>query len=198
MKVRMIGLAAGLALGGSVVASAQGADTLRRGGGRAERMAARADARAAKLGRAGQPAVNPKQQALAKQVRQAFQGVVKRQLSLNDDQVKKLNEVDDRFQLQRNEVSRDERQARLALKGALEDTTANPDQAKVDEYMSRLVKAQHRRAEILESEQKDLSGFLTPVQRAKYFALRDQLNRRIAQLRQQDSTGAGRGARPPE
>ena len=194
MNVRMIALAAGLALGSGVVASAQ--DTaLRRGGGRAERKAARADARA---GRAGQPAANPKQQALAKQVRQAFRGVVRKQLALNDEQVKKLNEVDDRFQLQRNEVNRDERQALLALKGALEDTSGNPDQAKVDEYMSRLVKAQHRRADILESEQKDLSGFLTPVQRAKYFALRDQLNRRIAQLRQQDSTAAGRAGRPPQ
>lgn len=147
-----------------------------------------------------------RQQALARQIRQTFNGVVKRQLGLNDEQMRRLQQTDNRFQKERNEVGKDERTARLALKAALEDTTAAPDQAKVDDYLSRLVKAQRRRADILEAEQKELSSFLTPVQRAKYFALRDQLVRRIGQLRQ-DNPGAGRadapsgrrgGARPPE
>lgn len=140
-----------------------------------------------------------RQQALARDVRQAFAGVIKRQLGLNADQARRLREVDDRYQKQRNELGRDERDARAALRRMLEDTTATPDQAKVDESLSRLVKAQRRRADILEAEQKDLSAFLTPVQRAKFFALRDQLNRRIAQLRPNGTPPAGRrGGRPPQ
>jgi Spy/CpxP family protein refolding chaperone len=156
------------------------------GGGRGGRGAAR--------GAAAGGAVNPRQQALAKQVRQAFSGVVRKQLNLNDDQMKRLDATDQRFQKERNAVGRDERDARVALKAALEDTTGTPDQAKVDDYMSRLVKAQHRRADILEGEQKELSGFLTPVQRAKYFALRDQLTRRVSQMRQDGR----RGGPPPQ
>jgi hypothetical protein len=160
--------------------------------------------RAGRLGR-GSPArvdqranrpLTPRQQLLQQRVRQAFDGVVRRQLSLNDEQVKRLSEVDRQYQVQRNQVNRDEREARLALREALEDSSRTPDQAKVDGYMSRLVKAQHRRAEILEAEQKDLSTFLTPVQRAKYFALRDQLTRRIQEI-VQDSIGRG-GARRPK
>jgi Spy/CpxP family protein refolding chaperone len=160
--------------------------------------------RAGRLGR-GNPArveqranrpLTPRQQLLQQRVRQAFDGVVRRQLSLNDEQVKRLSEVDRQYQVQRNQVNRDEREARLALREALEDSSRTPDQAKVDGYMSRLVKAQHRRAEILEAEQKDLSTFLTPVQRAKYFALRDQLTRRIQEI-VQDSIGRG-GARRPK
>lgn len=165
-------------------------------GARAGQLLPNARARAGRDTPPPATAANANQQALARQVRQAFAGVVRRQLSLNDDQARRLQQVDDYYQKQRGEVNKDEREARLALKTALEDSTATPDQAKVDEYMGRLVKAQRRRAELLEAEQKDLSGFLNPVQRAKYVALRDQLNRRIAQLRQQ-GTAAAPAAAPP-
>jgi hypothetical protein len=64
----------------------------------------------------------------------------------------------------------------------------------VDGYLARLVQAQRKRADLLEAEQKELAGFLNPVQRAKYLALREQLQKRVAQLRQGD--GRGRGAAP--
>jgi hypothetical protein len=89
---------------------------------------------------------------------------------------------------------RDERQARLGLKGAMDDST-KIDQTKVDGYLSQLVKAQRTRADLLESEQKELTGFLTPLQRAKYFAMKERLNRRMQELAQQNA--AGRGAVEP-
>jgi hypothetical protein len=142
-------------------------------------------------------APTPQQQVLAREIRRTFSTVVRRQLGLSDEQAKKLNDVDTRYQRQRTEVGRDERAARLALRTALEDSTAKPDDAKIDEYLGRLVKAQHRRADLLEAEQKDLSGFLSPVQRAKYLGLREQLTRRISQLRQDAPVAGRRGARPP-
>jgi hypothetical protein len=178
-------LAAGLLLAASGLAAAQRPDSLARRG--------RAGARAT------QPAVpNPRQQALARDIRRAFSGVVRRQLGLNDEQARKLNDVDGRYQKQRNEVGRDEREARLALKAALEDSTAKPDDGKIEEYLGRLVKAQHRRADLLEAEQKDMAAFLSPVQRAKYLALREQLTRRIAQMRQDGGPAGRRGAPPPK
>jgi Spy/CpxP family protein refolding chaperone len=137
----------------------------------------------------------PKQQALQRQVRQAFAGVLKRQLNLNDEQLKKLQDVDAKYQRQRTEVVRDERAARLDLRSALTDTSATPDQTKVDGYLTRLTAAQRKRADLLEAEQKELAGFLTPVQRAKFLALREQLQKRVA-ARRQDG-GRGRAGAPP-
>ena len=142
----------------------------------------------------------PKQQPLQRQVRQAFAGVLRRQLNLNDEQLKKLQDIDVKYQRQRTDVVRDERAARADLRTALGDSSATPDQGKVDGYLTRLIQAQRKRADLLEAEQKELSGFLNPVQRAKYLALREQLQKRIAALRADDGRGraGGAGGPPPE
>jgi Spy/CpxP family protein refolding chaperone len=123
------------------------------------------------------------QQALTRQIRQRFDAVVRKQLNLSDDQARQLTAAEARFQPQRNQLQRDERQARLALREALQDSSGTPDQAKISRYMDQLVQAQHRRADLLEAEQKELGGFLTPLQRARYQGLHDQLNKRIQELR---------------
>jgi hypothetical protein len=146
----------------------------------AERASVQAE-RAAARGTAGR---GGNQQALAIQVRQAFAGVVRRKLNLNDDQARQLQATQQRFQQQRNDVQRSEKAARLGLKAAMEDSTVAPDQTKIGQYMDQLVQAQHRRADILEAEQRELSGYLTPLQRAQYQALHEQLNKRIQQMQQ--------------
>jgi hypothetical protein len=164
---RTMSLAAGALLMVGSVLPAQGG-----GARKAERQAARA-------GRAGQ---GGNEQALALQVRQAFAGVVRRRLNLNDDQARQLQTTQQRFQQQRNQLQRDERQARLGLKAAMADSTGTADQGKIAQYMDQLVQGQHRRANILEAEQKELAGYLTPLQRAQYQALHEQLNKRIQQM----------------
>jgi Spy/CpxP family protein refolding chaperone len=104
-------------------------------------------------------------------------------LNLNDDQARQLQASDRKFTQQRNQVLQSERQARLGLKAEM-DSNGTRDQAKIDGYMQQLVAAQHRRADILEAEQKEMSGYLTPLQRAQYQALHEQLNKRVVQLRQ--------------
>jgi Spy/CpxP family protein refolding chaperone len=143
-----------------------------------------------------QPPPAREKQALARQVRQAFAGVVRRQLNLSDEQSRKLQDIDTKYQRQRTEIVRDERAAREDLRLALSDSTATPDQGKVDGYINRLIQAQRKRADLLDAEQKELAGFLNPVQRGKYLALREQLQKRVGQLRQDGR--AGRGAPPPE
>ncbi len=138
-----------------------------------------------------------RQRQLAGQVRKAFSDVVRRQLALNDEQAKRLTQVDNRFQKERNAINQDERAARQGLRAVLEDTVGTPDQGKVDGYLTQLVRAQRRRADVLEAEQKELAAFLTPVQRAKYFALRDQLTRRINQLGQERGRAGRQGGGPP-
>lgn len=138
---------------------------------------------------------NPRRQALQKQVREAFAKVVRKQLNLNDEQMRSLQRVDAKFELERRSLMREERQARVGLVAAMADS-ASPDQARIGQQLDVLVQAQRKRADLLEAEQKELSGFLTPLQRAKYFAVKERLNRRLQQLVQGDST-ARRGGPPP-
>ena len=82
------------------------------------RAAARKEARQAN--KAGAPAErSARQQRLAGQVREAFARVVKQRLDLSDDQARRLKDLDDRYEVQRAEVARDEREARQALRDAL-------------------------------------------------------------------------------
>jgi len=185
MRHRLSSLTLGFLIVAGSVGSAHVVEAQRAGNPRAARREARVEAKA--------DARAERQQALAGQVRQRFAQVVKQRLNLNSDQAKRLKDVDDRYDQQRNDVAREEREARQALRAALAAPSGSPDQAKADENMARLMRAQRRRSEILESEQKDLGAFLTPVQRAQYFALRDNLARRIQQMRQN-----GRGLAKPD
>ena len=123
-----------------------------------------------------------------------FSRVVQRQLNLSDENTRRLERTDRQFELQRAQLNRDEREARLGLQAALADTT-NVDQAKIAQYMDQLTRGPRRRADILEAEQKELATFLTPLQRAKLQGLREQLQQRIKQLRQQDG-GGRKGLQP--
>lgn len=138
-------------------------------------------------------APGPKAQALQKAVHQRFASVVRARLNLTDEQAQRLDATDQRFQRQRNQIGQQERSSRAALAAALADSTGTPDQTKISQYMDQLVQAQHRRADLLEQEQKELGTFLTPVQRAKFLGLREQLNATVKQLRQENR----RAANPP-
>jgi hypothetical protein len=132
---------------------------------------------------------------LQRQVRQAWAGAVRRQLNLNDQQMRTLNQVNTKYDRQRGEIQRDERQARLDLKSAMEDTTGADQNARIEQQMNALVQAQRRRADLFEAEQKELSGFLTPLQRARFTVLQENLARRLQQV-QQSTTPPG--PPPPE
>jgi len=160
---------------------------------RGDSLSMRPGARGGRGAMRGQPPAE--RQMLQRQVRQAFAKAVRRQLSLTDDQMQKLQSVDFKYERQRIALLRDERQARLGLKLAMDDS-ATVDQAKVDGFLSQLVKAQRTRADLLEGEQKELAGFLSPLQRAKYFSMKERLNHRMQELAQPPNGGRG-GPEPP-
>ncbi|HEY2163650.1 MAG TPA: hypothetical protein VGH04_06665 [Gemmatimonadaceae bacterium] len=132
---------------------------------------------------------------LQRQVRQAWVGRVRRQLNLNPEQMRTLSQVNTKYDRQRGGIQRDEHQARLALKSAMEDTTAADQNARVEQQMNVLVQAQRRRADLFEAEQKELAGFLTPLQRARFTVMQENLARQLQQVQQ---TTAPAGPPPPE
>jgi len=172
--------------GSASVVSAQGGES-----------ASATEARPPRGARQGvRPQVQSDRQALQRRVRQAFAGVVRRQLNLDPSQMRTLQRVDQKYEHQRRAILRDEREARVNLKVAMQDSSAHPDQDKISQYLDQIVHAQRRRADLLEAEQKEFGTFLSPMQRAQYFALKERVNRRLLELQRADTTG-GRGAPPP-
>ena len=139
---------------------------------------------------AGQQA-RPDRAALEQQVRQRIATVTKQQLGLTDAQMTKLEESNRKYDEKRRIVVDQERDIRMSLR----DEMLRPDSARqgqVAALLDRVIKTQRQRVDIQEQEQKELSGFLTPMQRAKYFALEQQVRQRVNQMRQAQQMGGGR------
>ena len=113
--------------------------------------------------------------------RRAFE-VVQRTLGATDNQMRQLAEVNRKYQGERRELNRKDREARQAIRAeVLRDSAA--DQDLVARKLDELVDVQRQRIEIFTREQRDLSRFLTPVQRAQYATLQEGLRRKV-ELRQ--------------
>lgn len=121
---------------------------------------------------------------LERRFQQMLYQVTRERVGLTDEQMKRLVPVNQRFTMQRRAIQRQERQTRVALRDAIRDSS-QVDQAKITEYLDRLLDLQRQRVELLAQEQKDLAEFMTPLQRAKYTAIQEQVRQRIDQMRRQ-------------
>jgi hypothetical protein len=172
-------------LGGTLSAQGDSARrALRAQGQLPVRPGARAGGRAA-LGGAAAPGELP----LRQQVQQAFRNRVRQVLNLDQPQMRRLNQTEQRFNRERAALTQSEKQTRLSLAATMDDT-AHLDPAKIDQYINQLVQAQRKRADLLEAEQKELSTFLTPLQRLQYLSLKERLNQRLQEINK-------RGEPPP-
>lgn len=149
--------------------------------------AAQPPARGGGAGRRGGPPPAGDPQRSQRAVRQALERVVRNQVRPTETQLRQLQALDQRLEPQRVQLNRDEQSARVALRQLMLDTV-NVDQARIGEALDRLVRFPARRAALMESEQKELATILTPLQRAKYQAIQEQVRRQIER---------GRGGRPP-
>lgn len=131
---------------------------------------------------------------LESRVRARMAQVMRTQLGLNDEQVRRLQATNRRFEGQRRELFEQERRVRIELRAAIEigDTTQN---ARVGPLLDRTIQLQRERLDLLDAEQKELSTFLTSVQRARLYGFEEQMRRRVQEMRE----GSGRpdGANAP-
>jgi Spy/CpxP family protein refolding chaperone len=148
-----------------------------------------------------QPGGAPPGGALERQFRERFAEVVRRRLNLDDSQMQQLGQVNNRFERDRMMLLREERRARQALRAeVLAGDSAN--QTKVAGLLDELLTIQRRRLDLTEREQRELSTFMSPTQRAKYFGIQDELRQRLETVRQQRQqrqrrAGEGGGQRRP-
>ena len=75
-----------------------------------------------------------------------------------------------------------ERETRQSLRAEiLAGDGAN--QAKVGQLLDQSIQLQRQRLDLLQSEQRELGKFLSPVQRAKYFGIQNELRKRAQDMR---------------
>ncbi|MEO7963708.1 MAG: Spy/CpxP family protein refolding chaperone [Gemmatimonadaceae bacterium] len=126
----------------------------------------------------------PGRAALEQRFRERFGEVVKSRLSLSDGQMKQLTDVNRRFETRRRDLFQQERSVRREMRDVL--TAGTEDQAtqdRVARLLEQALKVQRQRLDLLEEEDRALVTFLTPVQRAKYFGMQEQMRRRIDDMR---------------
>jgi periplasmic protein CpxP/Spy len=144
---------------------------------------------------------DPRRAELEKRFQQRVETMVRQRLQLTDDQAAKLRDVASRTEESRRTLRRDETMARMAMR---EELLAgdNANEARVAELLDQMPRLERRRLELLEQEQRELSRFLSPLQRARYFALQDELRRSMQEMQRRrmgiaDSTrGNGPGSGP--
>lgn len=138
------------------------------------------------------------------EVRRVFAQVVRNRVGLNDEQMQKLGPMSERHAVARRRLQADERATRAQLQ--VELLKQAPSDTAVARLLDRFTEIQRQRVSLMESEQKDLAMVMSPVQRARFNALQEQLRRQVEQ-RRGGAPGGGpgpggdrpprRGARPP-
>lgn len=132
---------------------------------------------------------------LQQQIEQRFGAVVQRQLGLSNDQANQLRATEEKFRPRRRAVMREQLLLRLGLQDQMRPGVA----ANADSVRRLMDGMQANRAALLRLEQEqdqEMSGYLTPVQRARYQMLRERLLQRLQEVRR-ERAGAGRPGLQP-
>ena len=140
---------------------------------------------------------------LEQRFRQNLANLLRTQLGLTDEGMRQLSEVNQRFDVQRRDMNRREMMARRALRAeVLKQDSA--DAGRIEQLLAEHFKIERERIDLTEAEQRELAKFLTPVQRARYLGVQEQMRRQMDQLRARGREGLGeppqggpRGRRPP-
>lgn len=138
----------------------------------------------------------PKRAQLEKRFRERGEQVVRDKLKLSDEQMTKLRDVNQKFATRRRDLVKQETDARMALRSEV-GRGKSADQAKVAQLMQRANQLQRQRFDLAQQEQKELGGFLTPVQQAQYQGLQSQLRKKIQAMREQQGGEGGEGPPAP-
>lgn len=126
--------------------------------------------------------------------------ILKEQLRLSDAQVRQMQETNRKFGPRRAQIGREERMVRDQMRREMgnRDSEGGPELSRL---IDRLLEVQRARLTLLGEEQQELATYLTPMQRARYLAFEEELQRRTDEMRRgQDGNrgGPGRGPPPPK
>lgn len=116
-----------------------------------------------------------------RQLQARIDQVVRTRLGLSPDQFGRIRDVASRIETERRALRREEMTARFALR---QELLAGPkaDEARVAELLDQIPLFERRRITLMELEQRELAKFLSPVQRARYIGLQEELRRSMQDL----------------
>jgi Spy/CpxP family protein refolding chaperone len=139
----------------------------------------------------------PQRARLEGEIRRTFARAVRERVGLSDEQMRRLAPLTQNHEQQRRRLQQEERTARVALQTQLRSDA--PDTAAVSRLLDTLLDVQRRRMQMIEAEHRDLATVMSPVQRARYLGLQEQVRRRMEQMRQGPPPGApgGEGGNRP-
>jgi Zn-dependent M32 family carboxypeptidase len=142
------------------------------------------------VGRRTQAGAPARRQQMEQRLRQELWRIAKERMGMTDAQMSHLTEVNQRYDAERRILNLDERLQRETLRAEmLAKDSANQD--RIAAALDRLVQLQRQRIDIVAKEQKEFATFMTPLQRAQYGALQEQLRRRVEELRRARADGGG-------
>ena len=121
---------------------------------------------------------------LENDIRRRFAQLVRQRVGLTDTQIARIAPMTQRYEAQRRQLLVEERNARQSLRVMLRNEST-ADTAQVSRRIQQLIDIQRRRVQLVEAEQRELATVMTPIQRAKFMALQEQVRRRLEQMRQQ-------------
>ena len=129
---------------------------------------------------AAPPANGVEAQQLRKQIRQRWNEHVRSTLGLTDDQTANLQATEERFEGQRQPIRARQREINQALNAELASGTPNQDRVKqlINERQDNQLKLQ----QVNRDEAREMQGYLTPVQHARYQEERRRFQERVAEV----------------
>ncbi|MBV6520895.1 MAG: hypothetical protein MNPFHGCM_01014 [Gemmatimonadaceae bacterium] len=121
-------------------------------------------------------------EAMQQRFEQRFAEVVRQRVGLDDGQMAKLTELNRRFEGKRHDLFLRDRQIRIGMREELADGVT-PNEDRVRKLLDDQMKLQRERVDLMESEQQELTTFMTAIQRARYFGIQEQMRRKVEELR---------------
>jgi Spy/CpxP family protein refolding chaperone len=125
-----------------------------------------------------------RRQQMERQLRQRLWQVTKERVGLTDAQMTKLGETTRRFDARRRAINQQERSERTVLRQQIL-AGDRADQQRVAAALDRMQQLQRQRVDLQAEEQRELAAYMTPIQRARFAALQEQVRRRVEALRRQ-------------
>jgi Spy/CpxP family protein refolding chaperone len=126
---------------------------------------------------------SPQQREIEQQLQRRIGAILKERLELTDDQLRQLEAVTVKLERERRAVRGEEWRIRTALRAQLLSGDSASNEV-VGELLDRMPRVERRRIELMETEQRELSQFLTPIQRARYMGLQDEIRRNMEEIRE--------------
>lgn len=141
---------------------------------------------------------------LRQRIEERFATRVQQELGLNNDQTAKLRSSSQQFGTRYRDLRARQRQLREALAGQLRPGVA-ANQDSVAKLTDGLIDLRMAAAQLTRDEMKDVGKYLTPVQRARYFMMKEKFQHRVRELRERrgmrfsdEGDRGGRERRPRE